>query len=266
MKMSDTARAFDGVAAEYHASNMENPILLHMRQQVLSVLRRNVRAGGRLLDLGCGPGTDHAALVREGYRITALDASPEMVREATRRSATMSDANRPTIYCQPIERVRELELEPFDAAFSNFGPLNCVPDLADAAGQIRDTLKPGGVLVASVIGRICPWEIALYLSRGEVARALVRFRTGAVGVPLKDGTIWTQYLTPKRFVRTFTASGFSVRERRGLGVVAPPPYLTGFAARHPGLVSRLLDWDESVGRWRGFRDAGDHFLVVMERR
>ena len=46
----------------------------------------------------------------------------------------------------------------FDAAFSNFGPLNCVEDLPAVARQLHEVLRPGGVLVASVIGRVCPWE------------------------------------------------------------------------------------------------------------
>ena len=265
MRVSDTARAFDAVAPEYHASNEANPILRHMRTRVMSVLNRHVQSGARVLDLGCGPGTDHLALVRAGYEVTALDASPDMAREASRRSAAMSSANRPTVLCHPIERLKDLHLAPFDAAFSNFGPLNCVSDLTHGASQIYAALKPGGVLVASVIGRVCPFEIALYLTRGAVARAFVRFRDDVVGVPLGDGTVWTRYLTPRRFVRTFTVAGFRPREHQGLGVVAPPPYLTAFARRHPGVVGTLLEWDAFVGRWPVFREMGDHFLVVMQR-
>ena len=105
----------------------------------------------------------------------------------------------------------------------------------------------------------------MYLTRGDLTRALVRFRDDQVGVPLGDGTVWTHYLTPRRFVRTFRPAGFTPRELQGLGVVAPPPYASAFAARHPEIVGRLLEWDASVGRWPLFRDLGDHFLVVMQR-
>ena len=265
LRVGDTARAFDGVAREYHASNETNRILRHMRRRSIAALRRHVPAGSRLLDLGCGPGTDHPEMVRAGYRVTAIDASPEMAREAKERAASMSEAGRPTVLCHPIERLQDLSHAPFDAAFSDFGPLNCVHDLTDVARQIHEVLKPGGVLVASVIGRVCPWEIALYLLRGDVARAFRRFSRSPVGVPLEDGTVWTQYPTPGGFERTFVSAGFTRRECRGLGVIAPPPYLSAFAERRPSLVDTLLDLDETIGRMPLLRRVGDHFLVALQR-
>ena len=150
LRLAESARAFDGVAREYHTSNEANRILRHMRRRSIATLRRHVPPGSRLLDLGCGPGTDHPAMVRAGYSVTAIDASPAMAREATDRAASMSEAGRPTVLCHPIERLQELSLEPFDAAFSNFGPLNCVHDLTDVACQIHDVLKPGGMMIIPV--------------------------------------------------------------------------------------------------------------------
>ena len=265
LRLAETARAFDAVAREYHTSNETNRILRHMRRRAVAALRRHVPAGSRLLDLGCGPGTDHPEMVRAGYSVTAIDASPAMAREATGRAASMREAGRPTVLCHPIERLQELSLEPFDAAFSNFGPLNCVYDLTDVARQTHEVLKPGGVLVASVIGRVCPWEIALYLMRGDVSRAMRRFRRRPVAVPLEDGIVWTQYPTPGGFERTFVSAGFMRRECFGLGVIAPPPYLSAFAERRSLLVDKLLDLDETIGRMPLLRRVGDHFLVVLQR-
>ena len=261
----ETARAFDGVAGDYHRTNSENPILRHMRQRSLSMLQRCVPAGADLIDLGCGPGTDHAAMVAAGYCVTGIDASSAMVHEARARAARLDGPHRPVVLCRSIEQLAKFPQASFDAAFSNFGPLNCVADMASAAEQLHDVLRPGGQLVASVIGRVCPWEIALYVARGQWVRALTRLRRGPVGVPLDGGTVWMHYVSPGEFTRVFERAGFAVRALEGLGVVAPPPYLEAFAARHPSLVSRLLAVDDTVGAWPLLRAMGDHFLVVLQR-
>lgn len=262
----ETARAFDAVAADYHASNTANPILEHMRARVFRTLRAHVPVGAELLDIGCGPGTDHPSLVGAGYVVTGIDASPEMVREAQARAARVDGPHRPTVLCRPVDQLAKFQPSQFDAALSNFGPLNCAADLASVARHLHDTLRPGGVFVASVIGRVCPWEVALYVAKGDLRRAGLRLRRGMVPVPLKDGVVWTQYISPRAFARVFASAGFRTTWLESLGVVAPPPYLEAFAARRPALVQRLLDVDARVGAWPIVRHLGDHFLIVLQRR
>lgn len=43
-------------------------------------------AGGRILDLGCGSGRDAAVFAEAGFRVTAVDGSEGMCREARRRT------------------------------------------------------------------------------------------------------------------------------------------------------------------------------------
>lgn len=265
VRLFDTARAFDAIAGEYHASNTANPILEHMRARVFRTLCAHVPVGAELLDIGCGPGTDHPALVGAGYVVTGIDASPEMVRQAQRRADTLGGPHRPTVLCRPVDQVAKFQPGQFDAALSNFGPLNCASDLAAVARHLHDVLRTRGVFVASVIGRLCPWEMAIYLARGDPERAFLRLRSGMVPVPLKSGVVWTQYVSPRAFTQTFAAAGFRTVRLEGLGVVAPPPYLEAFALRRPALVRGLLEWDDAVGAWPLVRHLGDHFLVVLQR-
>jgi SAM-dependent methyltransferase len=164
-----------------------------------------------------------------------------------------------------IHQVDRLAAGTFDAVCSNFGPLNCVPDLAAVAKGLATRVRPGGVMVASVIGRICPWELALFLSRADWPRLRVRFARGLVAVPLEGQRVWTQYYTPAAFLRPFQEAGFSLVGVRALGLLTPPPYMQAFAARHPALVDRLQAVEDRIGAWPGVRQCGDHFLMVLRK-
>ncbi len=261
----DTQRAFDSVAPTYGRSNLENRTLCEMRRRTIGALESSAPRGSRVLDLGCGPGSDAEDLARHGYRITAIDWSPAMVDEARRRVHAGALDDRVVVRHLGIHELDRLAPETFDAAVSNLGPLNCVPDLPDAARLIADRLRPGGVLVASVIGRICPWEIARYLAAADWARIRVRFSRGLAPVPLNGRTVWTRYWTPGSFERTFAAAGFRRVTLRTLGLFVPPPYLQGFADRHRRLVAALQRVEDLAGACPGLRAWGDHFLIVLRK-
>ncbi|HWW82069.1 MAG TPA: class I SAM-dependent methyltransferase [Vicinamibacterales bacterium] len=264
--LADTRQAFDGVAADYDRRNSANRVLSDMRTRIRQTIGTHVPAGSRLLDLGCGPGADTAWLATCGHRVTAIDWSPAMVQEARSRLAAIPELES-RVNVQPLG-IHELDrLAPaiFDAAVANFGPLNCVTDLPAAACSIARRLRSGGVLVAAVIGRLCPWEIALYLARRDWSRVCVRFTTRMQPVPLDGRTVWTHYYSVSEFERAFRPCGFSRTSLRALGLVAPPPYLEAFTARHPTLVGRLQRIEDYVSEWPGIRSWGDHFLIVLRK-
>ena len=261
----ETRQAFDSVAADYHRSNLENIVLREMRQRTIAAVLRHAPRPSHLLDLGCGPGTDAESLAALGYTVTAVDASPRMVDEARRRVHQSGLADRVDVHQLGLDALDALPPASGDAAYSNFGPLNCVEDLDLAAGAIARCLRAGGILVASVIGRVCPWEIALYASRGDLSRLRVRFSRGVVLVPLNGHVVRTRYYTPRSFERSFKRVGFSRVSLRALGLFAPPPYLQAFAERHRTLVQALERADDALGGWPLLRSAGDHFLIVMRR-
>jgi len=269
--LRDTARAFDGVAATYDRANAENPLLCAMRQRTRALVTSVAAPGSRLLDLGCGPGTDALFFASNGHRVTAIDWSTGMVDEATRRVRELGLQGRVDVHHLGIEQLDcdwrvGPSTAPFDVAYSNFGPLNCVDDLHRAAQAIAVNVRRDGWFVASVIGRICPGEVALYLGRGDLRRAFVRFSPRAVAVPLDGRTVWTQYYSAHAFIRPFERAGFYSVSCRALGLLTPPPYMSAFAERHRRLVSVLQRAEDAVSGWPVIRGLGDHFAIAMQRR
>jgi SAM-dependent methyltransferase len=263
----DTQHAFDGVAAAYDRSNSANPMLCDMRARAWATIDGLLAPGSRLLDLGCGPGCDAEHFAANGHHVTAIDWSPAMVAEARQRARAAGLTARVEVHhvgIHELDRLAPLEAR-FDAAYSSFGPLNCIAELEAAAPAIAGRLRPGGLLIASVIGRICPWEIAVHLLRGDFRRALVRFRRGLVAVPLEGRTVWTRYYTPGEFDRIFAAVGLARISLRALGLFVPPPYLAAFAGRHPHAIAVLQRIEDRTASWPLVRECGDHFLIVLRK-
>jgi SAM-dependent methyltransferase len=96
----------------------------------------------RILDLGCGPGRDLLALRERGHDPIGLDGAAAFVRMA--RELTGAE-----VWHQDFLAL-ELPAARFDGVFAN-ASLFHVPsqELPRVLGQLRDCLRPGGVLFAS---------------------------------------------------------------------------------------------------------------------
>jgi ubiquinone/menaquinone biosynthesis C-methylase UbiE len=265
-QLLDTQRAFDSVAVDYDGPRGNNELIQRMRLTLWNTVRDAIpsTSGSRLLDLGCGTGIDAAEFARRGHHVVATDWSPLLVARTRARASDIGLASRVQAMHVGVHQLDQLD-DRFDGIYSNFGPLNCAPDLPAVAVECERLLKPGGMLVFSVIGRICPWEIGYYALKGRIKRAAVRAARGATAVGMNRHTIWTYYYSPREFYRAF-ATYFSLESYRSLSLFMPPPYLVDFYRRHPEGCERLGRLDDRLGALPLLRDMGDHFLIVMRRR
>jgi SAM-dependent methyltransferase len=228
-------------------------------------LTTTFRPGARLLDLGCGTGIDAVYLAASGYAVLATDWSQVMVERAQARIVENGLEQRATARVLGIQDLHQLHGEEFDGIYSDLGALNCAPDLRRTARACAALLRPGGRIVASVIGRICPWEIAYYGTHAAWKRAFLRWSSAAVPVPLNGETVWTRYFTPRQFYGSF-AEDFVLTHYRGLRICAPPPYMLGVDRRLRPICA-LGEWlDGRAGALPIVRNAGDHFLMIMTKR
>jgi ubiquinone/menaquinone biosynthesis C-methylase UbiE len=264
--LHETRDAFDSVAAAYDGPRGNNELIQCMRAEMWRWLASVFKAGDSLVDLGCGTGLDAVHLASQGYRITATDWSPQMVQRTVDRARESGMSDRVlALNIGAHELNRLAETASYDGAYSNLGPLNCVPDLADVSRECARLLKPGGALVFTVIGRLCPWEIAHYLRKGRWSRAMLRFARKVVPVGMNNHTIWTRYYAPREFYKAFS-SEFKLEHFRGICAFAPPPYLTFVRENYPRLHRTLWRMDQRMGGWPALRGFGDHFLIILRKR
>lgn len=265
-QLRDTQHAFDSVASDYDGPRGNNELIQDMRAEMWRWLDAAFAAPGRLIDLGCGTGLDAVRMAQRGHFITATDWSPLMVERTRQRASQQAMSGQVQTMALGAQDLALLDgIGSYDGAYSNLGPLNCVPELTEVSRQCARLLKPGGRLVFSVVGRICPWEIAHYLRCGTRARAMVRFARGVVPVQMNGHTIWTRYYAPREFYRAFRVE-FMLEGFRGLCLFAPPPYLTSVRARYPSWYRALWRLDRHFAGWPLLRAMGDHFVIVMKRR
>jgi len=101
----------------------------------------HIPPGGTVLDAGCGSGRDALAFVREGYDVTAIDGSAEMVRLSTRHTGL-------AVRLMSFDEIDWREA--FDGVWACASLLHVPPDaLPGVIGRIRRALKPGGVFFSS---------------------------------------------------------------------------------------------------------------------
>lgn len=101
-----------------------------------------VEAGGRVLDVGTGPGTVAAAACARGAKVTAVDAEPTMV-ELARQAAPFADVRVATLPELPFEDGE------FDAVVGNF-VLNHVGRPMAALAELRRVVRPDGWIALTI--------------------------------------------------------------------------------------------------------------------
>lgn len=168
----------------------------------LDLLQLGGVPGGRLLDIGCGPGWTLEIFQAAGYTALGVDTAGVAIAEARSRGldARKLDLER--------EDLRSLLVagEKWDAAIA-LEVLEHLLDPCALLGRVRESLSPGGVLVASL-----PNELAL--------PARLRILTGRLPFGGHNDPHLRHFDRRQAFA-LFHAAGFEVKRVRPLSVVPP---------------------------------------------
>jgi 2-polyprenyl-3-methyl-5-hydroxy-6-metoxy-1,4-benzoquinol methylase len=129
-------------------------------------------AGKRVLEVGCGIGTDSINFARAGARLTAVDLSGESLAIAAQRAHVMGVADRiEFVQANAEELTSAITDGPYDLVYS-FGVVHHTPHPERALAEIRALMAPGGTLKLMVYhGRSWKvfWIVAM-LGRGRFWR------------------------------------------------------------------------------------------------
>ena len=208
----DRVRAsYDAVAEAYEAAIGAELAAKPLDRALLGAVVE-LAAGGRLADLGCGPGHVTGYLAERHPDVVGLDLSPEMVRVARERHPGV-----------PFEVASMLDLSAYEGAWAGAVALYSVIHFSAAQRvrafeQVRSALTPGGWLL-----------VAFHVDSPEVASGGAKHLTEWFGAAV-DVTGW--YLPPPVVAAQLEAAGLEVAAST---VRQPVP-----GAEHPSRRAYLL--------------------------
>jgi len=254
--------AFSRQSSIFDALEDGNKILQWMRVRVRNHLLSQLKPGSRILELNAGTGLDAVYLAEHGFKVHATDVSDGMVMQLEQKVKSQNIANAFTIQKCSYTELYKIEQEPFDYIFSNFGGLNCIPDLGAVTKQFPGLLKPGGKVTFVLMPAICPWEILLAF-KGNFKTAFRRLKKGGTPSNIEGLYFDSFYFTPKTAIKSF-GRNFKKIKLEGLASISPPPYLDWFPDRLPRIYKVLTNIDTALCTTWPFNSWADHFILTMQ--
>ena len=260
--------AFDRLAPEYDAL-VAGEIFQLLRRRTHDAFARRFKSGSRVLEIGCGTGIDTAFLASRGVDVIACDPSEAMVSRSLRRLAHEGCDTRATVLPCGIQdlpafldALADSNLRPrFDGIVSNFGALNCVEQLAPLGALGHKYLRPGGVMLVTLMSRHCAFEMLYFFATRRRQLATRRGGEGAVAVRVAGVDVPTFYHRIAD-VQTALEPDLQLAAVEGIGVAIPPPYLEPRWRKIPlavrGLMRRI---DALLAPIPPFNRVGDHVLL-----
>jgi SAM-dependent methyltransferase len=244
------------------------------RDMTLGLIEHHVAPGARLLDVGGGPGAYLAPLTRLGYEAWLCDLAAGNVRRARARARALGL----TPLDERIQQANAIDLcrygtHAFDAALVA-GPFYHLVDGAEqrrARDELVRVVRPGGVLVVSILPRLHPLRYLLREASPASWRCLERIDwerllgDGRYANPVANPLFFTdaQLWRPAEFCRFLDGAGCEV-----LDVVSAEGFCAFFDVPLATWVTsepryrRLLALVERTAREPDLVGAAEHVLVV----
>lgn len=260
---TDIRHFFDAIAEEYDTAFTGSTIGRHQRNRVWKQLLHDLPAGKKLdiLEINCGTGEDALWLAGRGHRVCATDISAEMIRIARSKAVH----NTTFEHCAFDGLARRFGGQQFDLIFSDFAGLNCIDaeKLTTLQQDLAELLRPGGKMIAVVLGKKCMMERLFFTLKGEHQKA--RRRMAPASARLTDGVFQpTWYYTTAEIGGVFDR--FALRRKRPIGLFIPPSYLEPLVKKYPTLLAILTALESLTGGVSFLSDYGDHTYLCMQKQ
>lgn len=114
----------------------------------IEFLKKYLKPGSKILEIGCGPGHNSLELARAGHHVTGIDLSPkciELAKKTLAANAYRDGFGSLTYHCGNFLET-QVPGGPFDAVFF-YGALSHFPDIDSTLARVCDLLVPAGQIL-----------------------------------------------------------------------------------------------------------------------
>lgn len=258
-----TSTPFDALAASYDQTFTDTPIGRWLRTRTQARLAAHFKAGDRVLELGCGTGSDALFLAQRGVIVTATDASETMLAVARAKIGTDLpvifahldlNALSPAVFCDNL----------YDGAFASFGPINAVADLSALAAWLATRVRAASLICLGVMGPLCLWEIGWHTLHGDFRTAKRRLSGQAQFTPPNSPAMTVYYPSIRALTRAF-APWFVRSHVESLGLFLPPSDVYSAIERCPRLLRLLTALETHLAGVPLLARFADHYWIELVR-
>lgn len=249
---------YDSIAAAYDTAMAKSFIGRLLSQRFQDCLLTQFEGAARLLDIGCGSGTDALFLGGKGLQVYGFDVSTGMVEVARQKAAATGLAAKVHFSVGDATDSSTWPDGHFDGAYANFNVLNHLPDLGEFAVALSEKLQPGAFLVVTMMNRVCLSEVLGYLLQLKFATATRKFwsRQNTLALPMR-------LFFPSEAAGQLAPS-FLLQEVVCLGLLVPPAQL------YEGRYSRrffeeLATWEQFLFKCRPLQRLCDQYILILKR-
>ena len=259
---------FDAMAATYDAAFTNSVIGKMQRERVWTFLAKILarrKSFLKILELNCGTGEDAILFAEMGHKVTATDASANMISKAKEKLGHhFSKVDVEFSVCSFDQVTTKFLHEKFDLVFSNFGGLNCIDasDLKKLSDNLMLITEPAADLFFVIMGSCCVQEIFAYFKKGQLKTATRRwhtasFKVGEVSMPV-------HYYSPGKTKNIF-ADNFLFQEQHPIGLFIPPSYLED---KYTNKVNKLQRLNRLEEKWDHpmLANFADHYSIHLKKK
>jgi 2-polyprenyl-3-methyl-5-hydroxy-6-metoxy-1,4-benzoquinol methylase len=167
----------------------------------------------KVLEIGCGIGTDTMNFARQGALVTAIDLSAKSLEMARKRAGVYSLADRITFFHGSAEQLDQVvPPEPFDLVYS-FGVIHHTPHPERVLEQLQNYVRPGSTVKIMVYHRYS-WKVLwILMTYGKcqfwkLKELVARYSEAETGCPV------TYSYSKNELRNLMEQSGFRLKEIR----------------------------------------------------